>query len=286
MPHGEERLKAPKLAYCRAGSLADALQVLAEHGEAAKLLAGGQSLVPALNMRLLEPRLLVDINHIPGLDAIEERDGKLRLGALARQSAIGRSPLVERLAPLLRQAIPHIAHPAIRNRGTIGGSLAHADPAAELPASVVALDGVIEIAGKTSTRRVPARDFFRGLYETALTPGEIVTAVELPAAPKGARSVFLELTRRQGDYALVGLAAQASAASLRLVFFGVGSKPVDAVDAAAELARGRGRDRLAAAEAALDRALDPPDDLQADGRTKRHLARVLLGRAVGALAAA
>jgi carbon-monoxide dehydrogenase medium subunit len=243
---GRTPLKAPRLAYRRARSLDEALAALQTHGAEAKLLAGGQSLVPALNMRLLAPRLLLDINRIPGLDAIEERGGGLRIGALARHSDIGRSPLVARLAPLIGEAIPHIAHPAIRNRGTIGGSLAHADPAAELPACVVAQGGVIEIAGRGGTRRVPARDFFRGLYETALAPDEILTAVELPPPPPGARSVFLELARRRGDYALVGLAAEASATALRLVFFGVGAKPVEATAAAAELMGGDLLQRLSA----------------------------------------
>jgi carbon-monoxide dehydrogenase medium subunit len=242
--------------------------------------------VPALNMRLSEPRLLVDINHIADLGGIAERSGALRIGALARHSEVGRSPLVARLAPLIHQAIPHIAHPAIRNRGTFGGSLAYADPAAELPACAVALGGVIELAGRRGTRLVAARDFFRGLYETALLPDEIVTAIEIPAAPRGARSVFLELARRRGDYALVGLAAQASEDALRLVFFGVGAKPVEAAAAAAELGAGERLRRLPAAQAALDQDLDPPDDLQADGKTKRHLARVLLGRAMRKLAEA
>ena len=279
-------MKAPKLDYCRAESLDAALAVLAEHGEEAKLLAGGQSLVPALNMRLLEPRLLIDINSIAGLGAIEERNGVLRIGALARHSEVGRSPLVARLAPLIHQAIPHIAHLAIRNRGTFGGSLAHADPAAELPACLVALDGTIEAVSRRGTRRIPARDFFRGLYETALMPDEIVTAAEMPTAPPGARSVFLELARRRGDYAMAGLAAQSGRDALRLVFFGLGAKPVEAAAAAAELRTGAPLRRLAAAEAALDAALAPPGDLQADRGVKRHLARVLLGRAARALAEA
>lgn len=282
----EKALKAPRLSYRRARSLEEALDALAEHGDEAKLLAGGQSLVPALNMRLLEPRLLVDINSLAALGGIEERAGGLRIGALARHSEVGRSPLVARLAPLIHQAIPSIAHPAIRNRGTFGGSLAHADPAAELPACVAALDGTVELVGAGGRRRLAARDFFRGLYETALGPDEILAAVEIPPPPPGARSVFLELARRRGDYALAGLAAQASAGALRLVFFGVGAKPVEAVAAAAELGAGDWLRRLPAAEAALDADLDPPDDLQADGRTKRHLARVLLGRAVRALVAA
>ena len=282
----EDFLKAPRLAYLRASSLAQVFDALAEHGEEARILAGGQSLVPALNMRLSEPRMLIDINPIAALAGIEQRGTMLRIGALARHSAVGASPLVARLAPLIHQAIPHIAHPAIRNRGSFGGSLAQADPAAELPACVVALDAVLHLASRRGERRVAAREFFRGLYETALAPDEILTAVDIPAAPAGARSVFLELARRRGDYALVGLAAEARPGGLRLVFFGVGGKPVEAPAAAAVLAAGFGAERIAAAQAALAQDLDPAGDLQADGATKLHLARVLLGRAAHALAAA
>jgi aerobic carbon-monoxide dehydrogenase medium subunit len=285
-PRWEDFLKAPSLAYLRASSLAQALDALAEHGEDARVLAGGQSLVPALNMRLSQPRLLIDINPIAALAGIERRGGALRIGALARHSAVGASPLVAHLAPLIHQAIPHIAHPAIRNRGTFGGSLAQADPAAELPACVVALDAVLHLASRRGGRAVAARDFFRGLYETALAPDEIITAIDIPVAPPGARSVFLELARRRGDYALVGLAAEARAGGLSLVFFGVGGKPVEAGAASAALAAGATPERIAAAQAALAADLDPPGDLQADGATKLHLARVLLGRAARTLAAA
>ena len=284
-PQWEDFLKAPSLAYRRAGSLEEALDALAGHGEDARILAGGQSLVPALNMRLSEPRLLIDINHVAALGGIEERGGALRIGALARHSEVGTSPLVARLAPLIHQAIPHIAHPAIRNRGTFGGSLAHADPAAELPACAVALDAVLLLASRRGERKVAARDFFRGLYATALAPDEIVTAIDIPPAPAGGRSVFLELARRRGDYAIAGLAAAARPGDFRLVFFGVGDRPVEAKAAAAALQREPAAGRVAAAQAALARDLDPPGDLQADGATKLHLARVLLGRAAAALAA-
>ena len=236
-------------------------------------------------MRLLEPRLLIDINGLAELGGIAERDGTLRLGALARHSAVGASPLVAQLAPLLHQAIPHIAHPAIRNRGTIGGSLAQADPAAELPACAVALDAVLLLSSRRGERRVAARDFFRGLYETALAADEIIAAVELLAPPPGARHAFVELARRRGDYALAGLAVAEQADGLRLVYFGVGNRPVEAKGAAAALRDGATAEHIAAAQAALDQDLDPPGDLQADRATKRHLARVLLGRAMRALAA-
>ena len=276
-------MKAPRLGYFRARALDDVFAALETHGGDAKILAGGQSLMPALNMRLLEPGLLIDINGIAGLDAIEERDGHLRIGALARHSAVGRSPAVARLAPLIHQAIPHIAHAAIRNRGTFGGSLAQADPAAELPACVVALDAVLHLASRRGTRQVRALEFFRGLYETGLAADEILTAIDIPAARAGARFAFVELARRRGDYAMVGLAARAEKGSApRLVFFGAGVKPVDAKAAARALVNGG----LRAAQEALADDLDPPADLQGDAATKRHLARVLLARAVGALGGA
>jgi aerobic carbon-monoxide dehydrogenase medium subunit len=276
-------VKAPRLGYLRVRGLDDVFAAFETHGAEAKILAGGQSLVPALNLRLLEPRLLVDINGIAGLDAIEERAGHLRIGALARLSAVGRSPAVARLAPLIGQAIPFIAHPAIRNRGTFAGSLAQADPAAELPACAVALDAVLNLASRRGMRRLAARDFFQGLYETALAPDELVTAIDVPPPHPRTRHAFLELARRRGDYAIIGLAARLENDRLRLVYFGAGVKPVEAKAAATALGTGRLADRLAAAQEALVEDLDPPADLNADATTKRHLARVLLARAVRAL---
>jgi aerobic carbon-monoxide dehydrogenase medium subunit len=282
-------VKPSPLGYVRATALAEAFDALDAEGDEAMVLAGGQSLVPALNMRLVEPRLLVDINGIAALRGIGERAGGLRIGALVRHAELGASPLVARSAPLLTAAIPHIAHPAIRNRGTIGGSLAHADPAAELPACAVALDAVIHLASRRGTRAIAARNFFRGLYETARAADEILTAIDIPAPDPGMRSVFLELARRRGDYAMVGLAARARmedgiARDLCLVFFGVGGKPVEARAAGDVLRAAPLLDSLAAAARALDDDLDPPADLQGDGDTKRHLARVLLGRALRSLA--
>jgi aerobic carbon-monoxide dehydrogenase medium subunit len=287
--NGEDALKAPKLGYVRARALDEVFVALAAEGDEAKLLAGGQSLVPALNMRLLEPRLLIDINFLPGLGAIAEHGGGLRIGALARHAEIGRSPLVARLAPLIHHAIPHIAHPAIRNRGTFGGSLAHADPAAELPACAVALDAVIQVASARGARSIAARAFFKGIYETALAPDEIIIAIGIPKAAPGTRAAFLELARRRGDYAMVGLAATArmeggTLQAARLVFFGVDAKPIEASTAAAALGDGAPSDRIAAAQDALGEDLDPSGDLQADRAAKLHLARVLLARGVRALA--
>lgn len=284
-----QELKAPRLAYLKAGSLDEAFDALESHGDEARLLAGGQSLVPALNMRLLEPRLLVDINSLEALRGIAEDPGGLRIGALVRHAELGRSPAVARAAPLIRRAIPHIAHAAIRNRGTLGGSLAFADPAAELPACAVALAATLVLLSRRGERRVSAGDFFRGLYETALARDELVAALEVPTEPPGTRSAFLELARRRGDYAMVGLAARTRiedglVREARLVFFGVGAKPVPASAAAAALREAPLPERIARAQEALSEDIDPPDDLNASGVTKRHLARVLLGRALTALA--
>jgi carbon-monoxide dehydrogenase medium subunit len=269
-------LKPAAFAYAKARSLDDAIALLAAHKGEAKLLAGGQSLIATLNMRLSSPSLLVDINGV-GLDGIVVRDGMVEIGALARHIALERSSDIAKHAPLIAKAMPHIAHPAIRNRGTIGGSLAYADPAAELPACLVALDGEIDIAGPKGERTVKAGEFFKGLFETALDPHDVLSAVRFPAADANTRVGFAELARRHGDYAMVGLAAVAKAhgkslSDVRLVYFGVGATPVRARKAEAALAAGSVDDAVSA----LD--LDPGDDIQATGAVKKHLAGVLLRR--------
>jgi carbon-monoxide dehydrogenase medium subunit len=282
-------VKPAPFAYLKPRSLADALALLARHGDGARVLAGGQSLIATLNMRLSTPELVIDINGLPGLDRIAVADGVLRIGALVRHATLGSAPEIARHAPLLARAVPHIAHPAIRNRGTLGGSLAFADPAAELPACAVALGGSLVLAGPRGERRVPAEAFVTGLYQTALAPDELVTALELPLAQTDDCCGFDELARRHGDYAMVGLAAHgrrsgAALAALRLVFFAVGDRPVIAAHAAAALIGAPASPaRVQAAQAALARDLDPPGDLNAGGKTKRHLARVLLGRVVAAM---
>jgi carbon-monoxide dehydrogenase medium subunit len=243
----------------------------------AKLLAGGQSLIATLNMRLSAPALLVDINGIGGLDGITLKNGALEIGALTRHAQAERSKEIAQHAPLIALAMPHIAHPAIRNRGTIGGSIAFADPAAELPACLLALGGEVDIAGPKGKRTAKVDDFFKGLFETALGPQDVLTAIRVPAAGKDTRVGFAELARRHGDYAIVGLAANAKVDSkglkdVRLAFFGVGATPVRAKKAEAALAKGD----VEAAVKALD--LDPPDDVQATGAVKKHLAGVLLKR--------
>jgi carbon-monoxide dehydrogenase medium subunit len=270
-------LKPAAFAYAKARSLEDAIAQLGAHKGEAKLLAGGQSLIATLNMRLSSPSLLVDINGVPGLEGISVRNGMVEIGALTRHVTLERSSDIAKHAPLIAAAMPHIAHPAIRNRGTIGGSLAYADPAAELPACLVALDGEIDIAGPNGSRTVKAGDFFKGLFETALRPNDILSAVRFPAASADTRVGFAELARRHGDYAMVGLAAVAKASGkglsdVRLCYFGVGATPVRARKAEAALAAGS----VDEAVNALD--LDPPDDIQATGVVKKHLAGVLLRR--------
>lgn len=264
----------------------DAVRLLREHGDGAKILAGGQSLIATLNMRLSAPQILIDINKIEGLGGIALRDGVVVIGALTRHAEAERSDIVAKHAPLLAKAIPQIGHPAIRNRGTIGGSIAFADPAAELPACLLALGGEVEIAGASGKRTVKADEFFKGLYDTAVGPGEVLTAIRLPAATPRMRYGFAELARRRGDYALAGLAASArtegaALKDIRLAYFGVGLTPIRARKAEAALAGGN----VDAAVAALEGDLDPPDDIQATGKVKKHLAGVLLRRVAGQIMA-
>ena len=263
-------LKAPPFAYAKPRSLAEALDLLERPG--AKILAGGQSLIPSLNMRLSTPELLVDIGAISSLGGIELKGSALRISALTTHAQIQHSERVQRHLPMLASAAAQIAHPAIRNRGTLGGSLALADPAAEYPACALALDATLVIQGKKGERRTKASDFFKGLFETELKPVEILTGAEFPI---GGESSFHELARRQGDYASVGLAAHRRDSDIRLAFFGVGAKSILAKHAAAEA-----KNSIAAAQQALAKDLDPPADLYHSGAAKLHLARVLLGRAL------
>jgi aerobic carbon-monoxide dehydrogenase medium subunit len=270
-------VKPAPFAYTRAKTLKEAVTLLAKHKDDARLLAGGQSLIATLNMRLSVPDLLIDINGIKNLDGIAKKGKYVAIGALARHTQVEHSDVIAKHAPLIALAMPHIGHPAIRNRGTFGGSIAFADPAAELPACLLALDGEIDIAGPRGKRKVKANAFFKGLFETALRPQEMIIAVRVPAADRATRVGFAELARRHGDYAIVGLAAYACSdgkglSDVRLAYFGVGDTPVRAKKAEAALAAGD----VDAAVKALD--LDPQDDVQATAKTKRHLAGVLLRR--------
>ncbi len=284
-------MKPVPFAYHRPASLEEALALLERYGPDGRILAGGQSLVPALNMRLATPAALIDINRVPGLDGISlEREG-LVIGALARHETVETSSIVARHAPLISQAMPHVGHRAIRARGTVGGSVALADPAAELPACLVALDAVIRVAGNGIQREIPAVKYFRGIYTTDLAQGEMVTAVVVPPIRLPWRSRFDELARRHGDFALVGLAAHCRVEGgvvkeARLAFCGVGATPLRALHAELALSAARpGANASAEACRALDADLDPPGDVHASPVLRRHLARVLLARTLAQIAA-
>src|SRR6266481_5832572 len=230
-------MKASAFSYARATSVANALELLVAYGDKAKVLSGGQSLMPAMNLRLISPELIVDIGEIAELRGIAVSGDVVTVGALTRHVDLLRSPDIAVHAPLLAEAIAQVAHPAIRNRGTIGGSLAHADPASELPACMLALGATVIVRGSGGERRIAAEEFFSGIYETALSSQELLVAVELPVAQKDSAHFFHEFARRHGDYAIVGLAARAKVndgifANLRLGFFAVGDKPVLAKTAA------------------------------------------------------
>jgi carbon-monoxide dehydrogenase medium subunit len=282
-------VKAPAFDYVRVASLSEAFAALGQHGDGAKLIAGGQSLVPALNLRLLAPEILIDLNGVTELRGVTVIGDRLRLGAMMRHVEIERSPLVREQAPLLTEAVRHVAHPAIRSRGTIGGNLAHADPASEFPACMVALEAEIVVGSADGERRIAAEEFFTGVYETALGPDDILVAVEIPIARPGQRHAFIELARRVGDYALVGIACtglweNGALTALRPVFFAAGPKPIVARKAAACLVDATlNPDTLAKAAEALADELEPEDDLQITVAMRLHLARTLLRRAVAAL---
>ena len=281
-------MKAPAFDYAKPRALREVFELLATWGDEARLLAGGQTLLATLNMRLSEPAMLIDINGIDELKGISVQQAAggevLRIGALVTHSEIEASALVARHAPLLAMAAPHIAHRAIRNLGTGGGSIAYADPAAEWPTCLAALQGVVVLRSARGERRVAAHDFFIDLYTTALAEGEIVTACELPLCQNGDRFVFDELARRHGDYAIVGLALAARPGRVRLAFLGIGTTPVRARGTEAVL------EGQALTPALIDRAiealqaeLNPLADLTNSSATKRHLACVLTRRALTAI---
>lgn len=267
----------------------EALALLAEHGGEAKVLAGGQSLVPSMNFRLAQPSILVDLNNIsdlfgirPSEDGAAEMHGGLRIGAMTRQRMVERNPFVSQLAPLVAEAMPYIAHPQIRNRGTFGGSLAHADPAAELPALAVALDAQMRAQSNRGERLIPASEFFLGIFTTALEPEEMLVEVLIPPLPVRTGTAFEEVARRHGDYALAGAAAvvtlgqDGKVVESKLVFFSIGDGPVVAASASNVL-RGQvpSEDAIHAAAEAIDGEIDPPTDIHATAAYRRHLAKVL-----------
>lgn len=282
-------MKAPAFSYARPRQLAEALALLDRHRDEARLLAGGQTLLATLNMRLSEPALLIDLQGVAELRGLQVNGSVLRIGAMVTHSAIEAAPEVARHAPLLAQAAPHIAHRAIRNLGTFCGSIAYGDPAAEWPACLLALDGVVVARSVAGERRMAAKDFYTGLYTTTLQPNEMIVACEVPLAAAGQRFVFDELARRHGDYAVVGLAASAQLqdgrlSQVRLAWLGTGSMPQRS-RATEQLLEGQlaGDPLITQAVQRLRSELQIEGDLTHSPATKRHLAGVMLQRALRTL---
>lgn len=276
-------MKPAPFSYRDPRSVEETLDLLAEHGEDAAILAGGQSLVPLMNFRLATPEVVVDINRVAGLDDVEVTGGEIRLGSLVRASAVERHGGVSSTLPVLPRLLGYVGHPQIRNRTSIGGSFAHADPASELPAAAAALDGSVVLASRRGERRVAWEEFFLGPYMTSREPDEMVIEAALPV-PDGLEADFVEVARRHGDFALVGafvgiVRRDGVCASARIALCGVAGAPVRMRDAEQALAGGvPDDDRLLQVEGAIREALDPSDDIHASGDYRRHVAGVLVRR--------
>jgi CO/xanthine dehydrogenase FAD-binding subunit len=281
-------MKPPAFDYIAADSIAMAVAALAAAGDDAKIIAGGQSLVPMLNFRMLRPSILVDINRIAGLDVIEETSGAIRIGALTRHYQLETSPLIARHLPVLSCAMTHVAHLAIRNRGTIGGSLAHGDPAAELPMMALLLDAELRVASSSGERTVAARDFFLGALTVDLAPGEILTGIVLPKLPSRTGWGFEEVARRHGDFALAAVAATLTVPGgaieqARIALTGVGPTALRATEAEGLLiGHALEPDLTHRVIEAVRATIEPETDLHASSDYRRHLAGVLTGRALAA----
>jgi carbon-monoxide dehydrogenase medium subunit len=280
-------LKAPAFDYEAPASLEEALELLKARGDDAKVLAGGQSLLPMLNMRLARPALVVDINRIPNLAHIKVDNGQLRIGALVRHTGVVRSQDVAKGWPLLREAAAQIGHDAIRNRGTVAGSMAHADPTAEHPAVLAALDGEVVVRKAGGERVLGPDEFFLGYLTTALQPDEIVTEVRYPALAPRTGSAFVEFAPRVGDFAIVGVAATVTLGAdgawqdVRVALTGVGGSPFRARQAEAALRGSRPKaEDLKAAAAQVAAAIEPDSDIKASASYRRKLARSLTERAL------
>jgi CO/xanthine dehydrogenase FAD-binding subunit len=285
----EKPMKPAPFTYHAPTTVEEVLAYLAHYGDEGKVLAGGQSLIPTMNFRLAQPAVLIDLNHVAELFYIRpDEAGGVRIGAMTRQRQVERAALVAERVPLLHETMPAIAHPQIRNRGTLGGSLAHADPAAELPAVAVALDGRLRARSQAGERWIPAQEFFVSLFTTALEPGELLVEVALPAQPPRSGWAFSEMARRHGDYALVGVATavtldeQGHCRQARLVFFSVGDGPVEAGRAAELLQDQWPTPELirTAAETAAQADIAPGSDIHASAGYRRRLAGVLARRAL------
>jgi carbon-monoxide dehydrogenase medium subunit len=285
-------MKPAPFDYVRPTSVSEAIEALAEGGSAARVLAGGQSLIPAMNFRLAQPSMLVDLAGLQDLRGIRLDGDRLRIGAMTRQRDVELSAEVREHAPLLAGVMPWVAHPQIRNRGTIGGSLPHADPAAELPAVMLALEAMLTAQGPSGTRRIAATEFYTGLFETSLEPDELLIEVDVPVRTSTSRWAFEEVSRRHGDFALAGVAIslskneQGSVSDVRIALLSVADGPVLS-EAGANLLVNESLDdaRIDAVADATALALDPPGDIHASADFRRHLARVLTRRALHRLRA-
>ncbi len=281
-------MKPSAFDYYAPDTLDEALALMAEYQSDAKPLAGGQSLIPAMNFRVLQSPILVDLNRSTGLNSIRPIDGELRIGAMTRQRRVERDPLVAQLVPLLHETMPYIAHPQIRNRGTIGGSMAHADPAAELPVIAIALNARFRAQSTSGERWLAAEEFFQGIFTTALRPDELLVEIAFPIMPSRAGWSFMEFARRHGDYALLGVAAwialddRGACREARLVYLNAGNGPVDA-KRAAQLLKGETVSAEvidAAAAVAADQEISPTGNVHCTPDYQRHLARVLTRHAL------
>lgn len=280
-------MKPAAFDYFAPESLDEALALLGKHSARAKLLAGGQSFVPMANFRVLRPEVVIDLNRIAALGFIAERDGGLAIGAMTRHRAVERSDLVRARCPLIASAVPNIGHAVIRNRGTIGGSLSHADPAAEWPVVTIALGATMVARSPRGERLIAAADFFVGLLTTALAEDEILTEIRFPAAPARTGAAFLEISRRHGDFALVSVGAQVTLSGagaiddLRLALGGVGAFPFDARKQAKGLVGSKPKEGdLVALGAEVAKRIEPPDDLHASAEYRKEVAAVLVVRAL------
>jgi CO/xanthine dehydrogenase FAD-binding subunit len=280
-------VKPPRFEYVDPNTIDEALGLLKEYGDDAKILAGGQSFVPILNFRLARPRYVVDLNRIDGLAYITERDGGLAVGAMTRQRAVERSPIVAKRCPLLHEAMPLIGHFQIRNRGTIGGSLAHADPSAELPAVVTALGATLIVRGAGAERVVRPEDFFVSYLTTSLEAGELLSEIRFPARAPRSGHAFLEISRRHGDFALVGVAAtvtcdaDGTCTGATLALTGVAPVPLRADSAERALVGVRPEaDAIAEAARRVSEALNPDSDIHASADYRKHVAGILTSRAL------
>ena len=279
-------MKAAPFEYIRATTIGDVFEAYAKFGEDAQIIAGGQSLMPILNMRLATPKALVDINGLSELTGITKSNGAIRIGSLTRIRELISAPEVAEYAPLLKLAAPHIAHPAIRNRGTVGGSLCHADPAAELPACISVVDGRMNITGPSGERIVESENFFQGIFETSVLPGELLSSIDIPVIKMGESVAFEEFVRRHGDYATLGLVARGCAedgkvSGLKLVFFSVSDRPISAWRTAQVLEGHQIDDQSLRAnlDAALEEDLsDIVKDVHTSVEAKKHLSKEILGR--------